>query len=383
MNNYTVLPLNVIVCYTVSSMRIVIDGRIIASSTGRYIERLLTYLEKLDDKNEYVVLMRSKDVGVWEPSKHNFSVVIADMDDYSLAEQFALKRLLLDLKPDLVHFCMPQQPILYRGKKVTTIHDLFQLRASNPTKNQFIYKFKQFIGWFVFKSIIRSNNHIITDSNYSKREIEQFSKKAVGKTTTIYLSADALSSKKSQPYDLPSKRYILYVGQQSSHKNIRRLIKAHQELIASRPDLWLVLVGTVNPVAQLNKDWVEKNGYKNILFTGFVADEQLAWLYEHALCYGFSSLMEGFGLPGLEAMRHGTPLVSSNTTCSPEIFGNAAIYFDPRSVDDIATKLGQVIDSSKVRAELTKKGYEQVEKYSWEKMARETHAIYEDALKNS
>lgn len=364
-------------------MKIVIDGRIIASSTGRYVERLLTYLEAIDSENEYVVLVRSKDREAWKPSKPNFSVVTADIADYSLAEQFILPRLMQSLQPDLVHFCMPQQPIVYKGKKVTTIHDLFQLSASNPTKNQLVYKFKQFVGWFVFKNVIRSNNHIITDSDYSKQDIEHFSKKAVGKTTTVYLSADKLTTNTPKPYELPSKQYILYVGQQSSHKNLRRLIEAHQILVKSHPDLWLVLVGKINAVAELNKEWVEKNKYKNVLFTGFVEDEQLAWLYENALCYGFSSLMEGFGLPGLEAMQHGTPLVSSNATCSPEIFGDAAVYFDPRDVDDMAEKLGSVIDDENMRAELTQKGYEQIKKYSWEKMARETHAIYMDVLEKS
>lgn len=364
-------------------MKIVIDARIIASSTGRYVERLLTYLEKIDQDNTYVALIRSKDMEAWQPTSPNFSVVAADMADYSLAEQFALPRLIRSLDPDLVHFCMPQQPIIYRGKKVTTIHDLFQLSASNPTKNQLVYKFKQFVGWFVFKWVIRTNNHIITDSNYSKQDIERFSSNAIGKITTVYLSADKLTADKSVPYSLPSEQYILYVGQQSSHKNIRRLIEAHQRLVKSHPNLWLILVGKINAVAKLNKDWVEKNGYTNVLFTGFVDDEQLAWLYEHALCYGFSSLMEGFGLPGLEAMQHGTPLVSSNATCSPEIFGDAAVYFNPEDVEDMANKLGSVIDNEILREELREKGFEQVKKYSWEKMARETHAIYMKVLEKS
>lgn len=361
-------------------MKIVIDARIIASSTGRYVERLLTYLEKIDATNEYVALVRSRDLAVWKPSKPNFSVVAADIADYSFSEQTRLVGLLKSLKPDLVHFCMPQQPILYTGKKVTTIHDLFQLRASNPTKNQLVYRFKQLIGWFVFKNVIQTNDHIITDSEFSRNDIEKFSRKAVGKTTTVYLSADKLTENKPTPYELPSDEYILYVGQQSAHKNIRRLIEAHQALLATHPNLWLVLVGKVNEVAKLNKNWVEENGYKNVLFTGFVEDEQLAWLYEHALCYGFSSLMEGFGLPGLEAMQHGTPLVSSNATCSPEIFGEAAVYFNPYDVNDMAEKLGSVIDSSALRKQLAQKGYEQVKKYSWEKMARETHAIYMKTL---
>lgn len=362
-------------------MKIVIDGRIIRSSTGRYVERLLTYLQKIDKQNEYVVIVKSADVDYWQPSSKNFSVVACDAADFSLAEQTKLLKQLNNLHADVVHFCMPQQPVLYRGKKITTVHDLFQLKASNPTKNQIIYRFKQLVGWFVFKHVLRSNNHIITDSNYSKRDIERFSSSAIGKTITVYLSADKLTAKQPVKYaKLPLDNYLLYVGQQSEHKNIRRLVRAHQLLLEKYPDLWLVLVGKVNDIAKLNQKWVEENNYKNVHFTGFVADEELAWLYENATCYTFASLMEGFGLPGLEAMQYGTPVASSNTTCLPEIYGEAAEYFDPTSVDDMAQTIERVIEDESLRKELVENGYRQLKKYSWEKMARETHAIYMSVL---
>lgn len=363
-------------------MKIVIDARIIASSTGRYVERLLTNLEKIDRVNTYIVLLRTKDQRVWRPSRNNFSIVPADIADFSVGEQIRLLRLLNRLKPDLVHFCMPQQPVLYSGKTVTTIHDMFQLRAENPMKNQVVYKFKQRVGWLVFKRVIASSNHIITDSEYSKRDIERFSSKAVSKTSVVYLAADKLTTEHPSPYPLPSNQYILYVGQQSPHKNIRRLVKAHQELLATHPGLWLVLVGNINAITKRNQRWVEDCGFRNILFTGYVEDTQLAWLYEHARCYGFASLMEGFGLPGLEAMQHGTPLASSNTTCSPEIFGNAAAYFDPTNVDNIAATIKSVLDDDRLRRELVTKGYERLKEFSWEKMARETHAIYRRVLES-
>jgi glycosyltransferase involved in cell wall biosynthesis len=90
--------------------------------------------------------------------------------------------------------------------------------------------------------------------------------------------------------------------------------------------------------------------------------------------------MEGFGLPGLEAMGYGAPVVSSNATCLPEVYGDAALYFDPKAIDDMANKISQVLEDSKLRESLIKKGYEQLKKYSWKKMAQETHAIYEKVL---
>src|SRR5690606_9460588 len=130
------------------------------------------------------------------------------------------------------------------------------------------------------------------------------------------------------------KRFIMYVGQQSDYKNIGRLAAAHQQLLSKHPDLGLILVGSLNESAKQNKETFEKKGYRNILFTGFLPDEQLNWLYEKAEAYVFPSLMEGLGLPGLEAMAHGTPLVSSNASCLPEVYGSAAKYFNPLDITD-------------------------------------------------
>jgi glycosyltransferase involved in cell wall biosynthesis len=148
------------------------------------------------------------------------------------------------------------------------------------------------------------------------------------------------------------------------------------------PDLGLILVGKLNKSARLNQDYFEKHNFKNILFTDFVEDEQLNWLYAHAAVYVFPSLMEGFGLPPLEAMLHGTPVVSSNATCLPEIQGDAAYYFDPLDVSDMARAIDDVLKNEQLRLDLIKEGYKQVKKYSWKKMAEQTHKVYEDALKS-
>ena len=111
------------------SVKIAIDARIINSSTGRYVERLLHYLQDIDHDNNYVVLVRQKDERYWKPRRANFSVQVADFDNYSFAEQTEFKRFLETLQPDLVHFCMPQQPIFYKGRSITTFHDLTLLNT--------------------------------------------------------------------------------------------------------------------------------------------------------------------------------------------------------------------------------------------------------------
>ena len=358
---------------------IAIDARVINSSTGRYVERLVHYLEEIDTINKYSILVRKKDLDFYKPTNKNFSILEADFDSYSVEEQTTFKYFLDKLNADLVHFCMPQQPVLYKGKKVTTIHDLTLLKTYNSDKNWLSYHIKQAVGYFVFKSVIKNNTQIIVPSKFTKNEVIRLSPIAADKINLTYESADVEKSE-LKSYKHTFKQFILYVGQQSDYKNIRRLGDAHQQLLKNYPELGLVLVGRKNASALNNEKYFSNKKYKNILFTDFIPDSQKDWLYTQASAYVFPSLMEGFGLPGLEAMGYGAPVVSSNATCLPEVYGDAAIYFDPKSVNDMAKKISTVLEDESLRKDLIAKGYEQLKKYSWKKMAKETHAIYEKIL---
>lgn len=360
---------------------IAIDARIVNSSTGRYVERLLTYLQDVDTSNQYSVLVLAKDADYWKPRNANFTIRVADFDQYSFAEQLGYARFLKKLKPDLVHFCMPQQPVLYKGKKMTTFHDLSLLKTYNSDKNWFIFHSKQKVGKWVFKKVIEDNDHLVAISKFTAKELTEFSPIAEEKTTLVYEASD-VNSIAPKKYQLPFKKYILYVGQQSDYKNLKRLGDAHQILLAKYPDLGLVLAGKKNASALKNEAYFNSKGYTNIHFTDFVPDEQLSWLYTHAEAYVFPSIMEGFGLPGLEAMGYGTPVVSSNATCLPEVYGQAAHYFNPLDTSDMAEAIAQVLSDDKLRTRLAKAGFKQIKKYSWKKMAQETHAIYKQVLQS-
>jgi len=360
-------------------MHIAIDARIINSSTGRYVERLVTYLQDVDTENQYSILVPTKDKDFWKPRNKNFTVRTADFDNYSLAEQVGFKKYLKKLNADLVHFCMPQQPVGYKGKKVTTFHDLTLLNTYNSDKNWLVFHAKQKIGKRVFKKVAEDSDQIIAISKNTEKELIEFAPVAAEKTTVIYEASD-VSQIAPKKYTLPFKQYILYVGQQSDYKNIKRLGDAHQILLAQYPNLGLVLVGKKNASALKNETYFTERNYQNIHFTDFVADPQLSWLYTHASAYVFPSLMEGFGLPGLEAMGYGIPVVSSNATCLPEIYEQAAHYFNPTDTSDMAEAIDQVLSDDKIRTRLSKAGYKQIKKYSWKKMAKETHAIYMKVL---
>lgn len=360
---------------------IAIDARIINSSTGRYVERLLNYLQEIDTTNLYSVLILEKDRNYWKPTSKNFTVRVADFKNYSIAEQIGFKKLLDQLAPDLVHFCMPQQPIFYHGNHVTTFHDLTLFKTYNSDKNWLVYHFKQVIGRFVFKHAAKSSNQIIVPSNFTKKELLKFVKIPAKKITITYEAADVYVDKLTT-YKHPFKKFILYVGQQSDYKNIRRLGDAHQKLLKNHPDLGLILVGKLNASAKNNQKYFNEKNYKNILFTDFIPDDQRDWLYTKTVAYVFPSLMEGFGLPGLEAMGYGAPVISSNTTCLPEIYGDAALYFNPNNTDDMVRAINEVLTDKELQADLIQKGYQQIKKYSWKDTAKQTYAVYMKALES-
>jgi glycosyltransferase involved in cell wall biosynthesis len=360
-------------------MHIVIDARIINSSTGRYVERLLHYLQQVDNDNNYTVLVPSKDLDYWKPTASNFSIKVADYANYSFSEQLGFKTLLDNLHADLVHFCMPQQPIFYRGASVTTFHDLTLFDTYNSDKNWLTFHAKQLVARVIFPMIAHKSRHIITPTEYVRRDVSTRLSVPMDKITTTYESADAVEGM-AKSYEHPFKEFILYVGQQSDYKNIKRLGDAHQKLLETHPDLGLILVGNKNASALKTEAYFKEKNYKNILFTGFVDDDQLAWLFKNCRSYIFPSLMEGFGLPGLEAMVYGAPVASSNATCLPEVYGKAAHYFNPTDSNDIARAIEDILSNPSYRDELIANGFSQAKKYSWRRMAEQTHAVYMNVL---
>ena len=364
--------------------RIVVDARFINSSTGRYCLRLLQNLEKIDHKNEYIVLIPRKDKNYYVPKAKNFRVEFADWKLSSFGEQFAFNKFLKNLKADLVHFCIPQQPIFYRKNKITTMHDLTLFRTWNSNKNWLIYHAKQTVARYVFWRVARDSARVICPSEFTARDIEKFAHISPDEIDMIYEAADYSDKSAKSFKKLKYKKFLLYVGQQTDYKNLVRLAKAHQKLLKKFPDLGLVFVGRISNTSQRGvKSFTENNNYKNIQFTGYISDKERNYLYQNAAAYVFPSLMEGFGLPALEAMINGAPVISSNATCLPEVCGNAAEYFDPKNIDEMANVISRVLSDDKLRAKLIKLGYEKVKEYSWEKCARETLESYEKVLKTA
>ena len=229
--------------------------------------------------------------------------------------------------------------------------------------------------------VAKRTNQIITISNYVRDELIRIYKLPPEKITTTYCSADRITNTPVELPELHDQEFIMYVGQPLPHKNLTRLIDAFVLLQKKHPSLKLVLVGKTDSLFQKHEERVKELGIdKSVIFTGFVSEGQLRWLYENCRAYVFPSLSEGFGLPGLEAMVHGAPVVSSNATCLPEVYGNAAHYFSPHSTKEMAEKIDDVLTNKTLRANLIKQGRQQIKKYSWARMAKQTLEIYNKAL---
>jgi glycosyltransferase involved in cell wall biosynthesis len=362
--------------------KIVIDARELNTSTGRYVERLLFYLQKIDRKNNYQVLLKPQDFEKWQPASPNFSKVICPFKEFTFGEQLGFNKLIKQLQPDLVHFAMTQQPILYRGEVITSILDLTTCRFKNPAKNTFVFWFKQKVYIFVTKYVARKSKMVITISDYVKNDLSKFAHISKNKIITIHLAADEIVEPAEPINNLRNKEFIFYVGRPQPHKNLGRLIEAFTLLKKTHPDLLLVLAGRKDAVYDSYFKEAQRLGVAgSVIFTGYVTDGQLKWLYRSCRAYVFPSLSEGFGLPGLEAMMHRAPVVCSTLTSLPEIYGNAAWYFDPLDVNDMARCISEVLDNKELRNKLILAGRKQAGKYSWEKTARDTFSVYEAALR--
>lgn len=391
-------------------MKILIDGRFvgIGESISRYTLEIVKGILELDKKNDYTLLIRPQGkelvASTWNKKPKNFQTKILDIAHYSFAEQTKLLKYLNQENFDLVHFAQFNHPIRYRGKFVVSVHDLTllgHLYRMNPIKR---WGFRM-----VMRSAVKNSSKIITISEYSKNDIANTYNIDPKKIEVTYLGVDEKFNNEVGSRELEVGKfkkkygiagdYILYTGMWKRHKNIVRMLKAFElyltnkqkgviasEAKQSKPSLQLVMVGKVDKnepevmaeIERINQSAKKlmPNGLKPIVTTGFVEEKELPIAYAGALFYCIPSLSEGFGLPPLEAMACGAPVISSKISAMPEVLDDAAEYFDPYSIESIVKTMHKVASDKKLRDELSKKGLERVKSYSWDKTAKETLEVY-------
>jgi len=369
-------------------MRIGIDARFYGTQhtgIGRYVQNLILNIGKVDNKNEYIVFggeELKEDVAKFK----NFKWVKLETKVYSFAEQLINTFVFTQQKLDLLHVPHFNAPILYPGKYIITIHDLIKHLSVGKATTTLPY-YQYLIKHFAYKFSIRVNlmraDKIIVPAFFWKNYLEKHFGVPEGKIFVTYESATKALTKKSDlnPLDVVhhyglNKPFVIYTGNLYPHKNVPFLIEAIKQFNASHEHhLELALACARNDAF---KNIVETD--ETIKFLGYVPDGELAALYTEALALVQPSLIEGFGLTGLEAMSVGLPVLSSNSTCLPEIYGDAAAYFDPRNTDELVRKLAQLFSDQEMSLKLIVAGRKRVAGFSWQRMSRQTIAVYKTAL---
>ncbi len=382
-------------------MRIGIDARFYAEAggLGRYTRELIRELEKIDDKNEYLIFVTPQGGELYQPLNARFKKIIVDIRWYSWQEQILWPLILRKQKIDLMHFLHWNVPLFYHKAFFLTIHDLILLhfpdrRAS--TLPAVFYWAKYWAHRLILWSAARRARKIFVPSEFVKNDLMERLGVAPEKIVVTYEGAgflchceEAEPTKQSDSpvttrllrfarNDILQNPYLLYVGAAYPHKNLERLLEAFAILKNDwTGSLSLILVGRPDYFYErLKRLAYEKYPWLPIIFLGEVSDAELADLYQNASAFVFPSLSEGFGLPPLEAMAHSVPVLSSNNSCLPEILGNAALYFDPYKPEELTFRIKQVLTDENLRQKLIAVGLKQVQKYSWQKCAQLTWSKY-------
>lgn len=376
-------------------MRIGIDARFYggeqSKGLGRYTQKLIEHVLAIDSVNQYVLFLPEAVAAHWPHPQANVTIVSAPYPWYSIAEQIFMPWLIRRHQVDFMHFPHFNVPLFYRGPFIVTIHDLIISRFPTEratTLGPVKYKLKQLAYNRVISHAAYGARHIITVSEYSQQDIRDFFHLPADRISVTYEAVDPFVAESVQTEITPAQMlqryqlkapYVLYVGNAYPHKNLETLLAVMQRL-KKQNQLWFQLVCVGKPdyfYLRLQQQAWAMDLDTVVKFPGFVPDQDLPVLYMGALAYVFPSKYEGFGLPPLEAMHYGTPVIASNASCLPEVLGDAALYFDYQDVSGIIKQLFRLRDEPDLRTSLIDRGYRQVQQYSWRDMAQQTVKIYE------
>ncbi len=377
-------------------MRIAIDIRRISEfGVGTYTRNAIRTLARLDHDNEYFLLGIPGKLSGIEELPANFQTIPTHPNEFSLASYLELHRILKINGCDLLHvphlFWKPQGiPCPY----VVTVHDLLDHMYRASTSSDL----KRSAHFLLTKRVLQRAARIFAVSHFSKKDTESYFKVPGEKIEVIY---NALDERFKQGHATAADRefiaqryqvnypFLLYAGRISPHKNVVRIIEAfsllkNQLLEEDRfQDLRLIIIGDeVSSHPDLRRTVIKSHMQNDVRFLGFVPIEVLRIFYDQAKIFVFPSLYEGFGLPPLEAMAHGTPVVTSNTSSIPEVVGNSAVMVNPENVFDIQRALYRVLLDQNLREKLKCRGPEQAQKFSWEESVSRMLRVYHEVAQN-
>jgi glycosyltransferase involved in cell wall biosynthesis len=380
--------------YTIC-VKVAIDIRPIKDfGVGTYIRNVVRALSKLDRENEYYLIGsrdRARDIG---RLPENFHVVPFVADEYSTRGYFGLRELLGHYGCDLVHLphllWVPQYlPCPY----IVTVHDVLDFMAREHNGSGL----RRTMHFYGTRMVLRHAARILAVSNFTKKDLDRLFGIPGEKVEVVY---NALDDRFRQGHANDADRqviaeryqvnypFVLYAGRIRAQKNVVRIIEAFSLLKGELdkegrfPDLKLIIIGDeVSRHPDLRRTVIRSGVQEHVRFLGFVPIDVLRIFYDVAKVFAFPSLYEGFGLPPLEAMAHGTPVVTSNTSSLPEVVGNAAVMVNPENVFDIMRGLHRVLVDQPLREKLKQRGYEQVERFSWEASVGHMLQVYREVAR--
>lgn len=366
-------------------MKLFIDARMLGNSgIGRYTQNIIEKIDPLAPglNIQPAVFLNSGDERFLGPLTNTSLIFpLIHTKIYGVKEQMMLSYYLSALKPNLTHFPNFNVSLNRKYPFVVTIHDLIYLKYPGACPNLLARVYAAFMIGYA----CRQARLIITDSQYSKQDLMNTIHVPESKIRVIYPAVDTKYQPVSNPqsqlakYNLPGK-YILYVGNHEKRKNIPALIAAFSKSQAVK-EYQLVITGKRDlrrkEIAQAIINYQLEG---RVHFTGYLMEEDLPALYTQAGLLAFPSSYEGFGLPILEAMGCGTPVICSKATSIPEVSGDAAVIIDPADIVGFAKAIDRVLTDQPLRRQLREKGLQRVKEFSWDKAIQEHINVYKEAL---
>jgi glycosyltransferase involved in cell wall biosynthesis len=371
-------------------MRVAIDIRRAADyGFGTYIRNIVNQLGRIDRTTSYLLIGQRQHLNQFERLPQNFELLDHAHGYISWRAHVELPWLLRERKVDILHVPWLFAPILVPMRLVITVHDLSDVMDRQPGVPPLIQA-----GARLFARVAaRRADHIFTVSHSTKREVARTFHVPESRISVVYnaveerflsdpLPADADRILERHAVDGP---YVLYAGATKPQKNLPRLIEAFAvakaELAAEDPDfaqLKLLIIGEAPARhAELRSAVVRARVREDVRFLGFLPQPILRVFYARAEAFLFPSLYEGFGLPPLEAMAHGTPVLTSNVSSLPEVFRDAALLVNPENVFDIARGIRQILTDRELRETLTRSGYVRARSLSWRQAAEQVRETYD------
>ncbi len=379
-------------------MRVAIDIRAVSDfGVGTYIRNVVRELTKLDTVNEYVLIGEADRIFDVSRFPKNFSTVTLTVPPDSTRGYLALRKIVQQQHCDVLHLpsLLWLPPYLPPCPYIVTVHDVldYMYRAWNGRG------LRGTLHFYSTRYVLSRASKILAVSKFTKNDVSRLFGIPADHIEVIY---NAIDERFMQGHATPEEQqfiaeryqvnypFILYAGRISPHKNLVRIIEAFSSLKAELSkddilsDLKLIIIGDeVSRHPDLRRTVVKSGVQNDVRFLGFVPIDVLRIFYDSAKAFVFPSLYEGFGLPPLEAMSHGTPVITSNTSSLPEVVGNGAVLVNPENVFEIRKALYRTLTDKDLREKLKQKGYEQVQHFSWKDSVSRIVEVYKSVARCS